>query len=65
MMDAGPTTTAHEGSPEELIVVQTLKTVSGTRTMALGPAISKIYLPCANFETNATIAATDPPRRIS
>jgi len=65
MMDAGTTTIAHEDSPEELIVVQTLKTASGTRTMPLDPAIYKIYLPCANFETKATTAATDRPRRIS
>jgi YVTN family beta-propeller protein len=41
---AGTTTIAHEDSPDKLTVVQTLKTESGARTMAIDPKTHKIYL---------------------
>src|SRR5262245_52075451 len=43
-------TIAHEDSPEKLTVVQTLKTETGARTMALDPTTHNIYLPSAKFE---------------
>jgi DNA-binding beta-propeller fold protein YncE len=43
-------TIAHEDSPNKLTVVQTLKTATGARTMALDPTTHKIYLPTAQFE---------------
>jgi DNA-binding beta-propeller fold protein YncE len=44
------TTIAHEDSPGKLTVVQTLKTATGARTMALDPTTHKIYLPTAQYE---------------
>ncbi|MDQ6808328.1 MAG: YncE family protein [Verrucomicrobiota bacterium] len=46
----GLTTIAKEESPENLTVVQTLKTERSARTMALDPRTHQIYLPSANFE---------------
>lgn len=44
------TTIAHEDGPNKLTVVQTLKTATGARTMALDTTTHKIYLPTAQFE---------------
>ena len=45
----GTTTIAKEEAPDKLIVVQTLKTERGARTMAVDPATHKIYLATAKF----------------
>ncbi|MGH8092534.1 MAG: YncE family protein [Chthoniobacterales bacterium] len=50
----GMTTIAKEESPEKLMVVQSLKTEWGARTMALDPSTDKIYLPTAQFEPTPT-----------
>jgi len=46
----GTTTIAHEDAPDRLTVVQTLKTESRAKTMALDPKTHKIYLGSAKFE---------------
>ncbi len=46
----GTTTIAHEESPDQLTVVQTLTTARGARTMALDPTTHRIYLASAQFE---------------
>jgi DNA-binding beta-propeller fold protein YncE len=46
----GTTTIAHEDSPDKLTVVQTLKTATGARTIALDTKAHKIYLPTAQYE---------------
>jgi YVTN family beta-propeller protein len=46
----GTTTIAKEKSPNELTVVQVLKTERGARTMALDPKTHWIYLPSAQFQ---------------
>jgi hypothetical protein len=43
--EEGTTTIAKAGTPDKLMVVQTLKTVVGARTMALDPQTHNIYLP--------------------
>jgi len=48
---AGTTTIAHEDTPDKLTVVQTLKTESGARTIALDPTTHKIYLPVGQRNT--------------
>jgi len=45
----GTTTIAHEDTPDKLTVVQTLKTETSARTMALDPKTHRIYLPAAKF----------------
>jgi DNA-binding beta-propeller fold protein YncE len=47
----GATTIAHEDSPDQLTVVQVLKTESGARTMTLDPRSHKIYLPVGQRNT--------------
>ncbi|HUJ10374.1 MAG TPA: YncE family protein [Verrucomicrobiae bacterium] len=51
----GTVTVAHEEGPDKLMVVQTLTTQRGSRTMAIDPKTHKIYLPAAKFE-----APTEP-----
>jgi YVTN family beta-propeller protein len=46
----GTTTIAKEETPQELTVVQTLKTERGARTIALDPKTHRIYLPTAQFQ---------------
>ena len=46
----GVTTIAKEETPQQLTVVQTLKTERGARTMALDPMTHRIYLPTAQFQ---------------
>src|SRR5438105_7526364 len=43
------TTIAHEDNPNQLTVVQTLKTAPGARTMALDPVTHRVYMPTAEF----------------
>jgi DNA-binding beta-propeller fold protein YncE len=45
----GTVTIAHEASPSELTVVQTLETASSARTMTLDPTTHRIYLSVADF----------------
>jgi hypothetical protein len=47
---AGTTTIAKEETPDQLTVVQMLKTERGARTMTLDPQTHRIYLPSAQFE---------------
>jgi len=49
----GNVTIVHEDSPDKVSVVQSLKTETGARTMALDPVTHKIYLPSAKFEPQA------------
>ena len=46
----GTVTIAREETPESLVVVQTLATARGARTMALDPKTHRIYLGAAQFE---------------
>jgi YVTN family beta-propeller protein len=46
----GTTTIAKEETPQNLTVVQTLKTEPRARTMALDPSTHRIYLPSAQFQ---------------
>lgn len=48
----GTTTIAHEDTPDQLTVVQTLKTERGARTMALDPVTHNIYLATAEVDTS-------------
>ena len=50
----GTVTIAHEDSPDQLSVVQTLKTEPRARTMTLDPQTHRIYLASARYETPAT-----------
>lgn len=61
------TTIAHEDSPNKFTVVQTLKTATGARTIALDPTTHKIYLPTAQFEAQEqkSDGARKRPRMIS
>jgi YVTN family beta-propeller protein len=45
----GTVTIAHEDAPDQLTVVQTLKTEKSARTMTIDPATHKIYLAAAKF----------------
>jgi DNA-binding beta-propeller fold protein YncE len=49
----GTVTIAHEDAPDKLIVVQTLATQRGSRTMTLDPKTHRIYLAAAQFEAPA------------
>ncbi|HTQ50497.1 MAG TPA: hypothetical protein VMJ12_07285 [Candidatus Acidoferrales bacterium] len=49
----GTTTIAKEESPDKLVVIQTLPTQRGSRTMALDPTTHRIYLAAAKFEAPA------------
>jgi YVTN family beta-propeller protein len=46
----GTATIAKEETPDKLMVLQTLKTERGARTMALDPKTHRIYLPSAQFQ---------------
>ena len=63
----GTTTIAHQDQPDKLTVVQTLKTATGARTMALDTTTHKIYLPTAEFEAQdqKTDGARKRPRIVS
>jgi DNA-binding beta-propeller fold protein YncE len=58
----GTVTVAHEESPDKLIVVQTLATERGARTMALDPKTHRIYLASAKYEPQPA-PAPDAPRQ--
>ncbi len=60
---SGTVTIAHETSPTELEVVQTLETASGARTMTLDPTTHRIYLSTADFEEAPPADSTAPRRR--
>ncbi len=45
----GTVTIAHEDSPDELRVIQTLSTARSARTMTLDPSTHRIYLSAADF----------------
>ena len=49
----GTVTITHEDAPDKLMVVQTLKTELGARTMTIDPATHKIYLASAKFDASA------------
>lgn len=49
----GTVTIAHEDSPDQLTIIQTLKTERGAKTMALDPRTHKIYLGAAKMEKPA------------
>ena len=59
----GTTTIAHEDSPDNLTVVQTLQTQRGARTMALDPVTHYIYLATADFEASTNAPAAGERRR--
>ncbi|HVT71838.1 MAG TPA: YncE family protein [Lacunisphaera sp.] len=59
----GTVTVAHEDTPEQLTVVQTLHTEPRARTMALDPATHRIYLASARFEAAPEPAAGTPRPR--
>jgi len=48
--DAGTVTIAREAAPDKLILVQTLTTAPGAKTMTLDPKTHRIYLACAKTE---------------
>jgi len=59
----GTVTVAHEESPDKLIVVQTLATERGARTMALDPKSHRIYLASAKYEPQAAATPDAPQQR--
>jgi hypothetical protein len=59
----GTVTIAHEDSPSQLTVVQTLKTQPSARTMALDPKTHRIYLAAATFGPAPEQAPGAPRRR--
>jgi hypothetical protein len=58
----GTVTIAHEESLDKLIVVQTLATERGARTMALDPKTHRIYLASAKYEPQPA-PTSDAPRQ--
>ena len=60
---SGTVTIAHEDTPEQLTVVQTLPTERGARTMTLDPVTHRIYLASAKFEPVPEPAAGAPRQR--
>ena len=59
----GTTTISKEETPEKLIVVQTLKTEQGARTIALDPKTHRIYLPTAQFQPPPSPSPGQSPTR--
>jgi YVTN family beta-propeller protein len=53
----GTVTVAHEDSPAKMIVIQTLTTERGARTMAVDPGTHRIYLAAAKYEAAAPAPA--------
>lgn len=61
---AGTVTIAREENPDKLVVVQTLETARGSRTMTLDPKTHKIYLAAVDYEpAPAAPPAGAPPGR--
>jgi DNA-binding beta-propeller fold protein YncE len=56
------TTIAREDGSEKIAVVQTLKTATGARTIALDTTTHKIYLPTAQFEAQEQKSDGAPKR---
>ena len=58
----GRLTVVHESSPDRYIVVQTLSTQRGARTIALDPKMHRLYLPTAELSPPpaATVARPHP-----
>ena len=55
----------HEDSPDKLSVVETVKTESGAKTMALDPRTHNLYVDTSDFETRAAAGGKQPqPRAI-
>ena len=61
----GTTTIAREQAPNQLAVVQILKTERGARTMALDPETHRIYLPTAQFQPPPSPSPGSSPGRPS
>jgi YVTN family beta-propeller protein len=61
----GTTTIAREEAPDKLIVLQTLKTERGARTMALDPQTHRIYLPTGQFRPPPSPSPGGSPGRPS
>lgn len=59
----GTVTIAHEDSPSELTVVQTLQTARSARTMTLDPTTHRIYLSAAEFGEAPPPDSTGRPQR--
>ncbi|HEU5453767.1 MAG TPA: YncE family protein [Terriglobales bacterium] len=59
----GTLTIAHEDSPDQYTVVQTLETQRGARTMELDPKTHKIYLVTAEFEPAPAPVEGQPRQR--
>ncbi len=59
----GVTTIVKEEAPDKLVVVQTLKTQRGARTMALDAATHRIYLPVAEYLPTPSPAPGASPGR--
>ena len=59
----GTVTIAHEDTPDKLVVVQTLTTERGARTMTLDPESHRIFLPSAKFEPMPAAPAGAPRQR--
>jgi DNA-binding beta-propeller fold protein YncE len=57
------TVTIARENGDKFIVVQTLKTERGARTMAIDPKTHKIYLPTAQFEPQPEPAAGERRQR--
>ncbi len=61
---SGSVTIAREENPDRLVVVQTLETARGARTMTLDPKTHKIYLAAVDYEAApAAQPAGTPPGR--
>jgi DNA-binding beta-propeller fold protein YncE len=60
----GTVTVVHEDGPDKFTVVQTLKTETSARTMAVDPVSHKIYLPAARFEPQPA-GSKERPRMIA
>jgi len=58
--ESATVTITHEDSPDQLKVVQTLKTVPGARTMALDPVTHTIYLAATDYEPQPASAKSRP-----
>jgi len=59
--EEGTTTIAKETAPDKLMVIQTLKTVVGARTMALDPQTHNLYLPAPTPAFRVLVYGMDKP----
>lgn len=58
---SGTLTVVHEDDPEHFRTIQTLATQTGARTIAIDPAMHRLYLPTARFEPQPAGAKGRPP----